>query len=57
VRELRRRTTEVAGEQRLADGTVLPLDRERLSAPLEGALSSLWLALVLLSVGLLVTRL
>jgi hypothetical protein len=57
VRELRRRTTEVSGEQRLTDGTVLPLDRERLSAPLDGALSSLWLALVLLSVGLLVTRL
>lgn len=57
VRELRRRTTEISGEQRLADGTVVPLDRQRLSAPLEGALASLWLALVLLAVGLLVTRL
>jgi hypothetical protein len=56
VRELRRRTVEVSGEQTLADGTVLPLDRARLSAPLEGALSSLWLALVLLSAGLLLTR-
>jgi hypothetical protein len=57
VRELRRRTVEVSGEQRLTDGTVRPLDHARLSAPLEGALSSLWLALVLLAVGLLVTRL
>ena len=57
VRELRRRTVEVSGEQHLADGTVVSLDRARLSAPLEGALSSLWLALVLLAVALLVTRL
>ena len=57
VRELRRRTTEVSGEQRLSDGTVISIDRERLSAPLDGALSSLWLALVLLAVGLLLTRL
>ncbi|HLY49320.1 MAG TPA: hypothetical protein VKR21_08995 [Solirubrobacteraceae bacterium] len=56
VRELRRRTAAVSGEQRLADGTVVSLDRARLSAPLEGALSSLWLALVLLAAGLLVTR-
>jgi hypothetical protein len=56
VRELRRRTTDVHGEQRLADGTVVPLDRARLSAPLEGALSALWLALVLLAIGLLVAR-
>jgi hypothetical protein len=57
VRELRRRTLEVSGEQRLADGTSVPLDRARLSAPLEGALSATWLALVLLAVGLLVARL
>jgi hypothetical protein len=57
VRELRRRTVEVSGEQRLADGTSVPLDRARLSAPLEGALSAIWLALVLLAVGLLVARL
>jgi hypothetical protein len=57
VRELRRRTVEVSGEQRLADGTVLPIDQMRLAAPLEGALSALWLALVLLAVGLLVGRL
>jgi hypothetical protein len=57
VRELRRRTSEVTGEQRLADGTVVPLDSARLAAPLEGALSATWMALVLLAVGLLVTRL
>lgn len=57
VRELRRRTVAVSGEQRLSDGRTVELDRERLSAPLEGALSALWLALVLLAVGLVVTRL
>lgn len=57
VRELRRRTTSVDGEQQLSDGTVVRLDRARLSAPLEGALSALWVSLVLLAVGLLVTRL
>jgi hypothetical protein len=57
VRELRRRTVSIAGEQKLADGTTVRLDRERLSAPLESALSALWLALVLLAIGLVVTRL
>jgi hypothetical protein len=57
VRQLRRRTASVSGEQRLADGTSLPLDRSRLAEPLEGALSAMWLALVLLAVGLLLTRL
>jgi hypothetical protein len=57
VRELRRRTVEVSGRQRLTDGRVLPLDEARLSAPLEGALAALWLALVLLAAGLIATRL
>jgi hypothetical protein len=57
VRELRRKTAEVSGEQRLEDGTVVELDRARLAAPLEGALSVLWLAMVLLAVGLVVSRL
>jgi hypothetical protein len=57
ARELRRRTVEVSGEQRLADGTVLELTGARLSAPLEGALSALWLALVLLAAGLIAMRL
>jgi hypothetical protein len=57
ARQLRRHTEEVTGSQRLIDGRRLELTAERLSAPLEGALSSLWLALVLLAAGLLVLRL
>ena len=57
VRELRRRTAAVHGEQRLHDGTVVQLDEARIAAPLEGALSVMWLALVLLAVGLVVSRL
>lgn len=57
VRLLRRRTIEVSGTQTLSDGRVVELTKERLSDPLEGALSSLWLALVLLAVGLVVVRL
>jgi hypothetical protein len=51
ARELRRRTVDVRGEQELSDGRVIELDKGRLAAPLEGALSALWLALVLLAVG------
>jgi hypothetical protein len=57
VRELRRRTDSVAGEQHLSDGSTKPLDKERLSAPLESALNSLWIALVLLAAGLVIVRL
>ncbi len=57
VRELRRRTTAVTGEQELTDGTMITLDRARLAAPLEGALSALWLGIVVLALGLLVARL
>jgi len=57
ARELRRRTVQVHGEQVLGDGTVLQLTRERLAAPLEGALSALWLSLVLLAAGLVAVRL
>jgi len=57
VRLLRRGTAEVFGEQRLSDGTALELTSARLSAPLEGALSALWLALVLLAAGLVAVRL
>ncbi|MBV9003888.1 MAG: hypothetical protein JOZ98_01505 [Solirubrobacterales bacterium] len=56
VRELRRRTADVHGEQRLTDGRVVELDRTRLAEPLEGALSALWLALVLLAAGLVAVR-
>lgn len=57
VRQLRRRTAAVTGTQTLSDGRELELTRERLAAPLEGALSSIWLALVLLAAGLVVVRL
>lgn len=57
ARELRRHTDEVSGEQRLSDGRVLELTPARLAEPLEGALSALWMALVVLAVGLTVVRL
>jgi hypothetical protein len=57
VRALRRHTAEVTGEQRLTDGRVLQLSRARMAAPLEGALSALSLALVLLAAGLVAVRL
>jgi len=57
VRRLRRNTTEVTGRQHLRDGTVIELTRAGLSAPLEGALQALSLAIVLLAVGLLAIRL
>ncbi|MFL5823480.1 MAG: hypothetical protein ACJ764_08580 [Solirubrobacteraceae bacterium] len=56
ARELRRRTVKVSGEQRLDDGTVIELDEARLSTPLEGALSALWLGLALLAAGLVLVR-
>ncbi len=57
VRELRRHTTGLSGEQRLDDGSVREIDADTVRAPLEGALSALWLALVLLAVGLVAVRL
>ena len=57
ARTLRRRTEAVTGTQQLTDGRVIPLDRERLSAPLESALNALWIALVLLAAGLVAVRL
>lgn len=56
VRELRRHTVSVAGEQRLVDETVVELTAARLLAPLEGTLRVLWFALVLLAAGLVVLR-
>jgi hypothetical protein len=52
ARELRRRTVEVTGKQRLVGGEEIPLTKARLSAPLEGALSVMWIGLVLLAAGL-----
>jgi hypothetical protein len=57
ARELRRRTAYVEGTQRLADGTTRELDAAELAEPLEGALRALWLALVVLAVGLVAVRL
>jgi hypothetical protein len=56
VRRLRRDTTELSGQQRLRDGTVIELTRAGVSAPLESALRALWLALVLLAIGLVAVR-
>lgn len=56
VRELRRRTVDVRGEQRLADGSVVPLTAKRLAAPLDAALGALSLGIVLLAAGLVVLR-
>lgn len=57
ARELRRRTAHVSGSQTLTSGQTRELDAERLAEPLEGALQALWLALVILAVGLVAVRL
>ena len=56
VRELRRRTVSVNGEQRLHDGSVVELSAARLAAPLDNALRAMAIALVLLAAGMLVVR-
>ncbi len=57
VRELRRRTTSVSGEQRLDDGTSIPLSVERLARPLDGALQTLSWAVAAIAVGVVALRL
>ena len=57
VRELRRRTTSLTGEQRLQDGTSVSLTVERIASPLDGALRALSWALVALAAGLVSLRL
>jgi hypothetical protein len=57
VRELRRHTISVSGEQRLDDGTVLEIDAARIATPLDGALRACAFALVLLAAGLVIARL
>lgn len=57
VRQLRRRTVAVDGEQHLTDGTVLQLDRDDLAAPLDGALRGLSVAVPLLAVAMIAPRL
>jgi hypothetical protein len=56
ARELRRRTASVAGEQVLNDGQVIELSKQRLAEPLEGALSAMSLALLLMAIGLVAVR-
>lgn len=57
VRELRRRTVSLAGEQELADGSTVALDAARLAAPMERALQACAVAMVLLATGLVLARL
>jgi hypothetical protein len=57
VRELRRRTVSLSGEQHLADGSVVPLDAARLAAPMERALQACAVGMVLIATGLVVARL
>jgi hypothetical protein len=56
VRELRRRTDAVSGEQRLSDGTSRTLDRASLAAPLDGALRALSIAVPLLAIAAVALR-
>ncbi len=57
VRELRRRTVSLTGEQLLADGSTVPLDAARLAAPMERALQACAVGMVLIATGLVVARL
>jgi hypothetical protein len=56
VRRLRRNTVSVSGEQRLDDGTVIPLTAAEISGPLDASLRGLSWAVVVLSIGLVVIR-
>jgi hypothetical protein len=56
VRRLRRKTVSVSGEQRLDDGTVIPLTVSEISGPLDASLRGLSWAVVVLSIGLVVAR-
>ena len=56
VRRLRRQTVSVSGEQRLEDGTVIPLTVAEIAAPLDWSLRGLSWAVVVLAIGLVVIR-
>lgn len=56
VRQLRRRTVAVEGQQRLADGSVTEISAASLAAPLDGALRALSVAVPLLAAGALAIR-
>jgi hypothetical protein len=57
VRELRRRTLSVSGEQRLKDGRTVEIDDASIAAPMEGALMACAVGMVLLAAGLVAARL
>jgi hypothetical protein len=57
ARMLRRRTSGISGTITLSDGTVRPVDRATILAPLERALRSLSWAMVLIAAALAVARL
>jgi hypothetical protein len=57
VRELRRRTVSVTGEQQLTDGRTVELTAARLAAPLDRALAALSLGMVLLACAAVAARL
>jgi hypothetical protein len=57
VRQLRRRTASLSGEQRLDDGSSIPLSVKTIGSPLDGALRALSWALVALAAGLVTLRL
>jgi len=57
VRELRRRTTALSGEQRLVDGSVRSLGIEDASRPLDGALRALSVAVPLIAIAAIAIRL
>ncbi len=57
ARAIRRRVQSVEGAMRFADGSVEPVDRRTLLAPLERALRSMAWAVVLLATAMAVTRL
>jgi hypothetical protein len=56
VRRLRRKTVSITGEQRLEDGTVIPLTVAEIAAPLDWSLRGLSWAVVVLAIGLVVIR-
>ena len=56
VRRLRRRTTSVQGSITDAGGAHEPIDVAMMTAAPEGALRLLWIAMVLLAAGLVITR-
>jgi hypothetical protein len=57
VRRLRRKTVSVSGEQRLEDGTVIPLTAAEIAGPLDWSLRGLSWAVVILAIGVVLVRL